>query len=1177
MKKFLLTLATAFVATFAMAQEAQEYTVITSVEELNALPDSTMVLFEGIDVVVVEQDFGYYVSSTPCLSDGTTQIGGNVYPVPAKFSAVGLAHTVQSYDGSSYREFYVDSVTQVLVFDQLGELLRYGSQRSNAYVFENSPNLIVKGGTAVVTHTMGDWIFYYTMVNTGYSVQPMYGVMTYPDAEAEFLKGDELTGWVNGGRFMGNYVPTVVTYDESYEEIDHKGGHFAIDPSVMLWADNYEAINITYTSCSVDDLLQGYIAEAQPVRLAAGGTIKSIDGKYYYEGKYKVEEYVDGKWVYIEKTATIEVASRYIDLSQYVDKVCEEYVGGVWDYRNTGDSDRLLITEFISPVDKQASIGSFLRKGSEQYEEEIPTEFTCPLTVTYKFDDGKYKFVLIFADEYGDGIAVDYSDAIYEGNPDYEALKAIQPGDVVTGVKGYAQFNTGSAAPALYASIYDYSTNGAVTFVPTVESTGNEVKSTAVVTVEDMINEWKDCQENGSMTKVANRVVTLLDVQVVDTLDPWGSDVKYLIQGTDTMELSNLWYPDKMNFQVYERNNIIGIADYCRINSNYIYQFMPLSQEHITDATLVPEVTDPAELPQYAGLPVILKNAEILAVSAGYYTDYYLADGTTRAIGLQAAGVFDLKGIYTEDENGGAFTIVSIEAVHGFNTISDLDSYVRYYPEAAGQAYNIFGEAIVTYVDGTNVFVQYMGVSTYGQRMLVGNLFTGVKTSVKPGDAITGMKGVSTPLYADMNENYDYVLYNGARFAVAEDANITVVSSDNKVVYGETVDPAYIEYNATNYSGRAVKLPAGGQFIKEGENYFYEAVYTQIDWEQDPETGEYIEIATEKTARIAVASNMYDFDANLGVTMNDLILGVYNAGNTTDDARVFYVTGTMSKDIMYDNIAAMMADGYLGDESLVQHIVNPVTVTYIHFGDYSCYLFVQDETGALRIDLQNVGTAADVKVGDQITGIKGSTQYSSYYGLYYLNGFNQNGDYALEVTGTAEPIVKDVTIADLLKEADDALNLGVPATLYANNLVRIKFVSYVEDVDQWGDPVKFLVDEQGNRLQLNNRFGYTTYDLMTIVGIVDVAGINYNGLYTIHPRTQEDITNVTAVESVEVNTAIYLDAAYQVVAEGAVEVVIYDVNGRQVGTTDAAGLAEGVYLVRATYADGAVATAKVVR
>lgn len=1176
MKKFLLTLATAFVATFAMAQEAQEYTVVKSVDELNALPDSTMVLFEGIDVVVVEQDFGYYVSSTPCLSDGTTQIGGNVYPVPAKFSAVGLAHTVESWDGSSYREFYVDSVTQVLAFDQLGDLLRYGTQTSNNYVFENSPNIIVKGGTAIVTHTMGDWIFYYTIVNTGYYNQTLYGVMTYPGAEEEFLKGDELTGWVSGGRFMGNYTPSYVTYDESWNEIDHKGGHFAIDESVMLWADNYETININYSSCSVDDLANGYIAEAQAIRLAAGGTFKSIDGKYYYESKYFVEEYVDGSWVKVEKSAMVEVASRYIDLSQYVDKVCEDYIGGVWDYRNTGDSDRILITEFIPSVDKQASIGSFLRKG-DQYEEEIATEFTCPLTVTYKYDDGNYKFVIIYADEYGDGIAVDYSDAIYDGNPDYEALKAIQPGDVVTGVKGYAQFSTGSAGPALYASVYDYTTNGATTFVPTVVSSGNEVKSTGVVTVEDMLAEWIDCQENGSMTKIANRVVTLLDVQVVDTLDPWGSDVKYLIQGTDTMELSNLWGADKMNFQVFERNNIIGIADYCRINSNYIYQFMPLSQEHITDASLVPEVTDPAELPKYAGLPVILKNAEIMAVSAGYYTDYYLADGTTRAIGLQAAGVFDLQGIYTEDEYGGAFTIVSIEAVHGFNTISDLDTYVMYYPEGAGQAYNIFGEVVVTYVDGANVFVQYMGTSAYGQKMMVGNLLTGVKTNVKPGDAITGLKGISTPLFADYDENWNYILFNGARFAVAEDANITVVSSDNKVAYGETVDPAYIEYNAANYSARAVKLPAGGKFIKDGENYFYEAVYTQIDWEEDPETGEYIEIATEKTARIAVASNMYDFDANLGVTINDLILGVYNAGNTTDDARIFYVTGTMSKDIMYDNIAALIADGYLGDESLVQQIVNPVTVTFVYVGEWTSFLFVQDETGALRIDLQDAGTVADVKVGDQITGLKGNTQYSSYYGLYYLNGFSKDGDYALEVTGTAEPVVKDVTIAQLLQEADDALNSGVPATLYGNNLVRISRVSYVEDVDQWGDPVKFLEDEAGNRLQLNSRFEYTTYDLMNVTGIVDVAGINYNGLYTIHPRTQDDIEEDTAVEGVEVSTAIYLDAAYQVVAEGAVEVVIYDVNGRQVGTTDAAGLAEGVYFVRATYADGTVTAAKVVR
>ena len=46
--------------------------------------------------------------------------------------------------------------------------------------------------------------------------------------------------------------------------------------------------------------------------------------------------------------------------------------------------------------------------------------------------------------------------------------------------------------------------------------------------------------------------------------------------------------------------------------------------------------------------------------------------------------------------------------------------------------------------------------------------------------------------------------------------------------------------------------------------------------------------------------------------------------------------------------------------------------------------------------------------------------------------------------------------------------------------------------------------------------------------------------------------------------------------------VVYDLNGRTVATANAAtvdaeGLAQGVYVVRATYADGEVKTAKVVR
>ena len=109
------------------------------------------------------------------------------------------------------------------------------------------------------------------------------------------------------------------------------------------------------------------------------------------------------------------------------------------------------------------------------------------------------------------------------------------------------------------------------------------------------------------------------------------------------------------------------------------------------------------------------------------------------------------------------------------------------------------------------------------------------------------------------------------------------------------------------------------------------------------------------------------------------------------------------------------------------------------------------------------------------------------------------------------------------------------------------------------------------------KFGVELGQQFDLIGVVDNCRINLNYIYTIQPRTIADVAP-TGIEGVEAdNNTIYLNADYQVVAPGAVAVALYDVNGRQVGTTDAAGLAEGVYVVRATYADGAVVAAKVVR
>ncbi len=1210
MRKFLLTLATVFVASWAMAQEAQDYPVVTSVEELASYPDSTMVLFENIELVMTEEDMGYYVKKTPCLSDGTTQISGDIpySGIPACFSAIGFVHTVyNSWDETSYREFYVEKMSSVSGFNTLAEMVNFCQGEAYYDIVANSDVIKVKEGEAVVTYIDGDYIFFYTNLATGSYNETLYGVMNYPDAEEQFRIGNVLEGWFGlGVKFQGTYTPTLKEYDNEYHLISHKGGCFTIDVSTGGYIYPLNNIEPKYASTDIESINDGYLYEAGAYRFPLGFLLTEKDGKYYLSTEYTYEDYVDkgdGNWGWVDVTETvnIETASNYIDLSEYVGTTLTDYIAGVWDYANLGNTDRFLIAKFISQVEKYEDIASFLSKG-EQEEDEIITEFTNPLMVTYVYNDDAYKFRIIVADQTG-ALALDFSNAIChdddytpptdERKAAYEALKNIKAGDMISGVKGLAQFVVANTAPTLVCSVEEWDSSigdwggyAYTTYVPTVVSSGEVVKSTMTVTIEDMLNEWSDCQNNSSMPKIANRVVSLIDVQVIDST-VWNENIKFLVQGTDTMELSNLWGERGMNFQVFERNNIVGIADYYTINSNGIYQIMPLSQEHITDATLIPEVENIEDLADYAGLPVILKNAEISAIVEGFFASYYLQDGATQVMGLTANGRFDLQGIYEETEYGNTFTVYSVVNVHSLATISDIDRYVNAFPEAADQAYIVDKEVVVTYVDGENVFIQYEGLNDFGQTMTIYNMLTGVKANVKIGDAITGLKGVSTPIDSGMDEDWNPYLNCGAYFTVAEDANITVVSSDNEIKYSGTQQVSYIVgYNEANYSAQALMLYGGGKILKEEGKYYYEE--TMVD-EKDGKT---------TTTRVEVASNVINLDEYVDQTISseEFILGVYNVGNTTADARIFYITGFMSNVIEYATIADFYAGGEI-DASFTIKFTNPLTVTYVYHDEYgSGKVFVQDATGGLRIDFYTTEAIQHIKIGDQIIDAHGMCHYMSFYGMMYLGGYDSNfKDYTFEVNGNAVPVVREVTIPELNAEAEIANKGTTIVTEFVSDLVTLKNVTYevTTILDNWGDevPVAYLIDEDGNKFVMPGlgsasfeSRGLTTYEKMNVTGVIDNGGLNYNAesRYSLYPRSQEDIQDALGVNTVEVEGGIYLDATNQVVANGAVAIVVYDINGRTVAaanaeTVNANGLAQGVYVVRATYADGTVATAKVVR
>ncbi len=1165
MKKILLSLVAAFFATFAMAQD---YPVVTSVEELATYSDSTMVEFQNIQVVVQEVDMGYYVQTNYCLSDGTTQIGGNVYPVPDCFTAVGFVHTVNSWDGTSYREFYVDKVVSVSSFKTLAELIRYGSQESNREVITNSPGVKALEGTIVVTSVFDDYIFYYTMYNSGWYSEPIYGVMSYPGASDEFRIGDELMA---DGGFKGAYTPAYIEYDADWNEVSHKGGCFAIDESVDMWAINWTPVPIMYGSCDLSDITSGYLREAQLVRFPGGGKFVERDGKYFYEATYMVEQYVDGQgWVDVEMTASLETVSKYVDLSQYVGITIEDFLGGVWDYSNTGDNDRLILNTFISPVSHYDNISDFTAVG-EQYEEEIITEFDNPLQVTYKFDDGQFKFILIVADETG-SVAIDYSETVNPDDPNYAALQAINVGDYITGVKGYPQYYLNSCAPRIYGSTYDYDTYEAITYVPTVVSTGSTVQPTMTITVGDMLNEWADCQENSSMPKIASKVVRLLDVQVVDTTDTWGYPVTYLIQGTDTMELSNLWGEDKMNFTTYERNNMVGIADYCIINTNYIYQFMPLSQEHITDASIVPVVEDVAELPNYVGVPVILKNAEIKAIIEGWYADYYLQDGETFAYGLNACGKYDLLGLYETSEYGNSFTVLEVKDVHGFASIGDIATYTQLVPEAAGTEYDVYGEMIVTHVDGENAFVQYDFINSWGGKEAQGSMVIGLNNA-KQGDIIKDIKGVASPCDYYQDASYNYVVDRGAYFTMSEGVEVTVVSSDNAIPYSQAQDVTRIYGSAPTYQATAISVKASSDLLEDGGRYYLqEEAYTyDEEWNAIP-----------VTYTIELVSNTVDLSALVGTTPEDLYVGVLDFKNSNAEDVKMYVHAMKSTNTEYQTIREILEAGPNGDYSLTVSLANPAVITYISYSEYDGSVIVQDETAGIMLSMTSGEGLEDLKVGDAITGIKGCATWSDGY-TPYLGAYDQDdwSNYTFTVVSSENNVAaKEVTVAQLNEEERAAIEEYATPVTYVSNLVLLRNVTYTTAVDPYGEEWPCL--KQGEDVlfvvkDFAEKYGVVEGQEFDVIGVVDYRRLNYSNLYTIHPRSAADI-HAAGVEGVELNNGrIYLDAAYQVVAEGAVEVAIYDVNGRLVGTDNAAGLAKGVYVVRATYADGAVKTAKVVR
>ena len=477
---------------------------------------------------------------------------------------------------------------------------------------------------------------------------------------------------------------------------------------------------------------------------------------------------------------------------------------------------------------------------------------------------------------------------------------------------------------------------------------------------------------------------------------------------------------------------------------------------------------------------VLFKNLKPItkASSSGYYDDY-MPDGTTKLNmgGYTIPADFDCYGTYVADDN--KFTVDSIVGLHAFANLYLLKNYYETNKSDANvlAPLNITDPVVVTGVDGNNVFVQYAyaraGSSMYNEHFVIDGNHT-----LKVGDQIasfTAQYKKSTSLTLD-EENT--VLVRNAYFAVPA-TSLGAITADNAIKYASLSSINNIASKAAN----AVQLPAGGIIVKKDSKYFYTIGTDSL--EIRPATG-------------------VEIESFVGKELNLSIRGIVDYCNTADYANAFIANSIKEINTNYESISQWLRATVEGDGT--GSLKNPVVVTHSEYKNYKQYIFIGDETGGLCLISND--KIDSIKTGHVLTGIAGKLDFSDTKKTPQLSV--PSNIQVVDSNKTIEPVV--VTIAELLEEENNAINNGRPAIKYANRLIKIKNV--VKGTKWIGNNARVYPLIQGedtlayatNTLSAYNTL-FSTTTPMYLTGIVDFRCINSSNLYSIYPRSIDDLND----------------------------------------------------------------------
>lgn len=483
-------------------------------------------------------------------------------------------------------------------------------------------------------------------------------------------------------------------------------------------------------------------------------------------------------------------------------------------------------------------------------------------------------------------------------------------------------------------------------------------------------------------------------------------------------------------------------------------------------------------LSAYEGKAIIVTDANLTQENGKYFLNGIPYYSSKVSVKTPVAGEF--AGIYVGEQYN-RFFLMSAEHTKPteFLTFSDMSAYYKSVSVEATDA-GVRGAVLVNYVTKvddtkTAIFAQYKGLTGLLNEGIT--IFVNGETNVQAGDSIDGIYGKYTDAYKNNAVVKDF---KGAFFTQSADKAFNVRNSNNPEVVNTGVNISDLLTNKVcmNYASQIISSRYKGKLYSHDNKYFYKISYEISNPSEDSDG--LIEVSD--SIRV-IGLNGLDLSKHVG--NNVIISGIYDAVVVNAEPTIIVRD---ANDILvtyyaFDNIAELMAAGEPLSSNVVYGLKNEVVVNYkrtqVNTGGSQTWVFIEDETGVLALDLG--ASNIDAVVGDKIKGLKGV--YDD--GIRY--GFDQfHAPFYKLTNGVVPEIVSSNNQPNVLK-----------ATLKEVICDTMAYCSHIVEISNVGGTYRHLSDLTGER---DDYFiydmEYPEYEMHYVlgggIGCVDpeVVGIN---------------------------------------------------------------------------------------